>query len=774
MADNVLLNLGSGGETLATDDIGGIQYQLIKLSHGALNSATIVSLTSGLPIQNDDTDLKITLDSEAVVLGAGTAEFGKLAAGVAEIGNVKNAGTFAVQIDAAAVTSLALIDDVVATDDTTTHATGTTKGVNIMAAATPTDGSVAANDIGMLAMSTDRRLHVDADITASVALDVSAATVPVSNAGLTELAAAINSSKLDIDIASSTVDVMLGTDFSGVLGTTSLITTTQADTIANTIDTVNVSAFLYGFNGTTWDRMDGDATNGLLVNLGGNNDVTNAGTFVVQEDGAALTALQLIDNIVHTEDDASGGAAVGASILAVRDDSLSALTPVEGDYVPLRVGSTGALHVTGGGGGTEYTQDEVHADPATAATFLMARDDVLSTQETADGDWTLPRANARGAQWVEIDGTNALDVSAATLTVAAHAVTNAGTFVVQEDGAALTALQLIDNPVFVDDAAFTLTSSSVSMAGAIRDDALSTLTAVEGDAVPLRVGSTGALHVTGSAGVTEFNEDTAHSTGALGNLSLVVRRDANTTLVNADGDYAPLQVDADGKLKVEIFDGGDTLTVGSHAVTNAGTFAVQIVDTSFAVADGNALGEGVLIQGDDGTDRKNINVDATTGDVQVDVTNTVTVDGSGVTQPVSGTVTANLSATDNAVLDDIAAKLAPNTTNGHTPYLNQDTSAIATVKGSAGTIYWISCMSIDATPVYLNLYDSTTATLGSTTPTNQFIVPTQGDANGAGFTINFGPLGIQYGTGIQVAAATTFNGSTDPGTNVVITNIGFE
>lgn len=96
-----------------------------------------------------------------------------------------------------------------------------------------------------------------------------------------------------------------------------------------------------------------------------------------------------------------------------------------------------------------------------------------------------------------------------------------------------------------------------------------------------------------------------------------------------------------------------TLTVGSHAVTNAGTFAVQIADTSFAVADGNALGEGVLVQGDDGTDRKNIHVDATTGDVQVDVTNTVTVDGSGVTQPVSGTVTANLSATDNSVLDAI-------------------------------------------------------------------------------------------------------------------------
>ena len=95
-------------------------------------------------------------------------------------GNVTNAGTFVVQEDGAALTALQLIDDVVATDDTTTHATGTTKGVNIMAAATPTDGSVAANDIGSVAMSTDRRLHVDAQIVGTdAALDVSGATVTV-------------------------------------------------------------------------------------------------------------------------------------------------------------------------------------------------------------------------------------------------------------------------------------------------------------------------------------------------------------------------------------------------------------------------------------------------------------------------------------------------------------------------------------------------------------------------------------------------------------------
>ena len=124
---------------------------------------------------------------------------------------------------------------------------------------------------------------------------------------------------------------------------------------------------------------------------------------------------------------------------------------------------------------------------------------------------------------------------------------------------------------------------------------------------------------------------------------------ADSAFVISSAQPMPVQGADNNGLKIQ--DGG-----GSITVDNGGTpIGVQVNDTSFAVADGNALGEGILVQGDDGTDRKNIHVDATTGDVQVDVTNTVNVDGSGVTQPVSGTVTANLGATDNAVIDEIAA-----------------------------------------------------------------------------------------------------------------------
>jgi hypothetical protein len=65
-------------------------------------------------------------------------------------------------------------------------------------------------------------------------------------------------------------------------------------------------------------------------------------------------------------------------------------------------------------------------------------------------------------------------------------VTNAGTFAVQESGSALTALQVIDNPVVVDDAAFTVATTSVNMAGFLADQT-STDSVNEGDAGAARM-----------------------------------------------------------------------------------------------------------------------------------------------------------------------------------------------------------------------------------------------------------------------------------------------
>lgn len=50
MVDNVILNPGSGGDTFAADDIGGIKHQRVKVGFGADGSASDVSPVNPLPV----------------------------------------------------------------------------------------------------------------------------------------------------------------------------------------------------------------------------------------------------------------------------------------------------------------------------------------------------------------------------------------------------------------------------------------------------------------------------------------------------------------------------------------------------------------------------------------------------------------------------------------------------------------------------------------------------------------------------------------------------
>lgn len=123
-----------------------------------------------------------TTSQQAAVDASGNLQVDIAAASVTV--TVDNGGTFAVQEDGAALTALQLIDDMIYTDDTDTHATGTSKGSLMMAAATPTDSAVDANDIGALSMSLDRRLLVDADIGNTVTVTDDGSFTLAANSGV--------------------------------------------------------------------------------------------------------------------------------------------------------------------------------------------------------------------------------------------------------------------------------------------------------------------------------------------------------------------------------------------------------------------------------------------------------------------------------------------------------------------------------------------------------------------------------------------------------------
>lgn len=434
------------------------------------------------------------------------------------------------------------------------------------------------------------------------------------------------------------------------------------------------------------------------------------------------------------------------------------------------------------------------------------------------------------------------------------------------------------------------------------------------------IGDVDVASIVPGTGATNLGkaEDAAHSTGDTGILGLAVRRAADTPTSGADGDYEPLKTDANGHLKVEIFDGGDSHTIdgtvtanlsatdnavldnidtntgygtttgngtaagslrvtvasdttgvlsvddngGALTVDNAGTFATQVdgdaltalqliddvvaTDDTTTHATGTTKGVNIMaaatptdgsVEANDvgmvamSTDRR-LHVDAQIVGQDADIT---IADG-GNTITVDGTVTANLSATDNTVLDNIQTavelidnaisgtemqvdvvaalpagtnaigKLAANsgvdigdvdvtsisagsnlvgdvgisgarTSGGTTLYKNIDVDETEDeIKGTAGQVYWIHAMNLKASVLYLKFYNATAAsvTVGTTVPDLTFPVPTQGDTNGAGFVLAI-PNGIAFGTAITIACTTGVadNDSGAPGANEMIVNLGY-
>lgn len=203
MADNVTLDAGTGGAVVATDDVGGLHYQWIKLAFGGDDTATKVTSSTGLPVNTElaaaaalsdtyanpttapvgaflmaydgSTDwerlvatsgsLHVTVQNSVVsvddnsgsltVDNAGTFAVQAAQSGTWNIGTVTsvtsatvvNAGTFAVQVNGDALTALQLIDDAIYVDDADwTDSTSKHMLVGGLYQSTPqtvTDGDVA-------------------------------------------------------------------------------------------------------------------------------------------------------------------------------------------------------------------------------------------------------------------------------------------------------------------------------------------------------------------------------------------------------------------------------------------------------------------------------------------------------------------------------------------------------------------------------------------------------------------------------------------------------
>lgn len=442
MADNTTLNSGTGGDTIATDDIGGVKHQRVKIQHGDDGSATDASATNPLPV------------------------------------TAVNAGTFVVQVDGSALTSLQLIDDIVYVDDADWTALSSkhalTGGIYQSTPGTITDG-----DTGPFRITANGALHI----------------------------------------------------------------------------------------------ADG----------GGSITVDNGGTFAVQAD--SVTPGTGATNLGKAVDAVAGGSDVGVAILAVRDDSLTTLTPADGDYVQLRVNSTGALHVTGGGGGTEYTEDDAAASNPIGGMNIAVRADSLSGVTSTDGDNIALRATNNGELYVKQTDAVPVTDNGGSLTVDGTVTANAGTgtFTVDNGGTFAVQAAIDELPAAAaasDNFANPTTTNIISMSMVWDGATWDRVPGNSADGMLVNLGSNNDVTVSNTVTVdlgsnNDIQGDVAHDSADSGNpVKIGAKAETSpkgVTLV-ADGDRTDLIADSDGIQVVKLNTTGTDL-ISERVSDTAGTSA---------------------------------------------------------------------------------------------------------------------------------------------------------------------------------------------------------
>lgn len=320
MADNVEAGSGSGGPTFATDDIGGIpavQVPRIKLMLGAdgVNDGD-VSSTNPLPIS--DAGGTLTVDGTVAVTNAGLTE---LAAAI----NASN------QMDV----NIAASGATVPVSLTSTTITGTV-AVTDNAGSLTVDGTVTAN----LAAGTNNIGDVDV-LTVPAPLNVTGTGTEATALRVTIASDSTGVLSVDDNGGSITVDGTFWQATQPVSLTSTTITGTVAVTQSGTWDEVGIND---SGNSITVDAPVGTpafvrlsdgaaAITTLPVSLASvpSHAVTNAGTFAVQVDGSALTALQLIDDSIFTDDAAFTPGTSKVSIAGFQADETSTDSVDEGD-----------------------------------------------------------------------------------------------------------------------------------------------------------------------------------------------------------------------------------------------------------------------------------------------------------------------------------------------------------------------------------------------------------------------------------------------------------
>lgn len=295
-------------------------------------------------------------------------------------------------------------------------------------------------------------------------------------------------------------------------------------------------------------------------------------------------------------DTVAGASDTGTLALAVRDDALTTLTPVDGDYVQLRTNSTGAL----------WVQNSIidAAEDAAVATNPVPIGGVYRTASVTldNGDVGYPRidvdanlqivgtgtAGAAAGGILTIQGVASMTPILATVSDGAGAlnvIIDSGTVTTVSTVTAVTTVSTVTTLSQLGGVALPIEDAAETAAGvgiyamAVRRDTQASSSGTTGDNSTLNVDATGNLWISGTV-----IEDAAETAGGAMHLIASVRRDTPASSAGTTGDNATINTDASGNLWVtetpSITGGWSALNATAADGATACTSTVQAIKAS--------------------------------------------------------------------------------------------------------------------------------------------------------------------------------------------------
>lgn len=349
-------------------------------------------------------------------------------------------------------------------------------------------------------------------------------------------------------------------------------------------------------------------TKGIAVS---GTDGTNARVLKTDASGELQIDVLTLPNVTIGAAIPTGDNAIGRVKLTDGTDVADILDLTNSNPLTVAIVDGSGDQITSFGGGTQYTEDAAAAANPVGTAVNLIRQDTPATLTTTDGDNVAQRGTNYGAAYCQI-------------------VSSTGSFVDTFGGGTQytegdTDASITGTAMMMEGAGNTLVAAQGTAADGLlvnlgsNNDVTGTVTANAGTNLNT---SALSLETTQSSVLTSVQliDDTVQVLGtdtyteatSKGLTIGAVRRDADTPLANTTNEFSPLITDANGYLKVEIFDGGGSHTVDGSVTANAGTnlntsaLALESggnlagAATSLAIMDDwdNAASDGCSISGD--------------------------------------------------------------------------------------------------------------------------------------------------------------------------------